>query len=247
MASRFARDAADLALVPEDPALAGLPVEWPCNTTVRFQAGRIPSRHAKCECSCVLPTAAVCRWLVLLLSRLLSGHRWPDTAPASDAGIGHYQAPSWSLSSGQLSGSRPSPGCDQAAFMVSMSRPCFRVRREPAQNEGEGGRAHGVEVAVAQDAAAAGQGVFAQLPGRLVLADRTQADGQASDLSHISWRTCVADQLSDHTLASARIRPIRWQARWQARWPGTLARPDDADDADCGSSDTLPRQLCCSR
>ena len=32
---------------------------------------------------------------------------------------------------------------------------------------------------LAQDAAAAGQGVFAQLPGRLVLADRTQADGQA--------------------------------------------------------------------
>jgi hypothetical protein len=30
-----------------------------------------------------------------------------------------------------------------------MSVPCFRVRREPAQDEGEDGRAHGVEVAVA--------------------------------------------------------------------------------------------------
>ena len=73
----------------------------------------------------VLPTAAVCRWPVLLLSRLLSGHRWPDAAPASDAGIGHYQAPSWSLSSGQPSGVRPSPGCDQAAFMVLISARAF--------------------------------------------------------------------------------------------------------------------------
>jgi hypothetical protein len=62
-----------------------------------FRPDVSPSRHAKCECSCVLPTADVCRWLVLLLSRLLSGHRWPDAAPASDAGNGHYQAPSWSL------------------------------------------------------------------------------------------------------------------------------------------------------
>jgi hypothetical protein len=69
----------------------------------------------------VLPTADVCRWLVLLLSRLLSGHRWPDAAPASDAGIGHYQAPGWSLRSGQLSGCRPSPCSDQAAFRVSMA------------------------------------------------------------------------------------------------------------------------------
>jgi hypothetical protein len=50
-------------------------------------------------------------------------------------------------------------------------RPCFRVRHEPAQDEGEGGRAHGVGVAVAQDAAAAVQGVFDQLPGRLGLAE----------------------------------------------------------------------------
>jgi hypothetical protein len=73
----------------------------------------------------VLPTAAVGRWLVLLLSRLLSGHRWPDAAHASDAGIGHYQAPGWSPSSGQLSGCPPSTDCAQAAITVSMtSRAC---------------------------------------------------------------------------------------------------------------------------
>ena len=36
----------------------------------------------------------------------------------------------------------------------------------------------GVGVVLAQDAAAAGQGVFAQLPGRLPAADPQQADGQ---------------------------------------------------------------------
>jgi hypothetical protein len=41
---------------------------------------------------------------------------------------------------------------------------------EPAQDEIEGGRAHGLGVVIAEDAAAAGQGVFVQLPGRLVLA-----------------------------------------------------------------------------
>jgi hypothetical protein len=38
---------------------------------------------------------------------------------------------------------------------------------EPAQDEVEGGRAHGVGVVIAEDASAAGQDVFVQLPGRL--------------------------------------------------------------------------------
>ena len=40
--------------------------------------------------------------------------------------------------------------------------------------------AKGVGVVLAQDAAAAGQGVFGQLPGRLVLPGRAQADGEVA-------------------------------------------------------------------
>ena len=42
------------------------------------------------------------------------------------------------------------------------------------------GRGQGVGVVLAQHAAAARQGVFAQLPGRLVLPGRAQADGQVA-------------------------------------------------------------------
>jgi hypothetical protein len=41
--------------------------------TVRFQAGHIPSCYMMCERPWVLPTADACRWLLLLLSPLLSG------------------------------------------------------------------------------------------------------------------------------------------------------------------------------
>ena len=106
------------------------------------------------------PTADVCRWLVLLLSRLLSGHRWPDAAPASDAR-------DWALAGTELVSEfrstvwlPPLAGLRPGSLHGFHERPCFRVRREPAQDEGEGGRAHGVGVAVAEDAAAAGQGVF---------------------------------------------------------------------------------------
>jgi hypothetical protein len=51
--------------------------------------------------------------------------------------------------------------------------------RTQADGQAVGG-AQGVGVVLAQDAAAAGQGVFAQLPGRLVLADRTQANGEVA-------------------------------------------------------------------
>ena len=69
-----------------------------------FQAGHIPSRHAKCECSCVLPTADVCRWLVLLLSRLLSTFRRlsggkPTCTLQGMARVRSGQAPAWLLSS----------------------------------------------------------------------------------------------------------------------------------------------------
>jgi len=129
----------------------------------------------KCECSCVLPTAAVGRWLVLLLSRLLSGHRWPDAAPASDAGIGHYQA---LVSEFRSTAWRPPlDGLRPGSYHGFHDLPCFRVRREPAQDEGEAGGDHGVAVAVAEDAAAAGQDVFVQLLGRLVLAQLGQRAG----------------------------------------------------------------------
>ena len=137
-----------------------------------FRPDVSPSRHVKCECSCVLPTAAVGRWLVLLLSRLLSGHRWPDAAPASDAGIGHYQA---LVSEFRSTAWRPPlDGLRPGSYHGFHDLPCFRVRREPAQDEGEAGGDHGVAVAVAEDAAAAGQDVFVQLLGRLVLAQLGQ-------------------------------------------------------------------------
>ena len=37
-----------------------------------FQAGHIPSWHGSCERYALSPVAAGCRWLLLLLSRLLS-------------------------------------------------------------------------------------------------------------------------------------------------------------------------------
>ena len=78
--------------------------------------------------------------------------------------------------------------------MLGWSSPSTRRRRarvsspssratwpaDPLQAEGEVvGGGQGVGVVLAQDAAAAGQGVFVQLPGRLALADPMQADGQA--------------------------------------------------------------------
>ena len=50
---------------------------------------------------------------------------------------------------------------------------------EPAQDEVEGGRAHGVGVVIAEDASAAGQDVFVQLLGRLVLAQLGQLADEA--------------------------------------------------------------------
>ena len=52
---------------------------------------------------------------------------------------------------------------------------------EPAQDEVEGARHYGLGVLIAEDAAAAeGDDVVVQLPGRLVLPGRTQADGQVA-------------------------------------------------------------------
>jgi len=51
--------------------------------------------------------------------------------------------------------------------------------RTQADGQAVGG-GQGVGVVLAQDAAAAGQGVFVSLPGRLVLPGRTQADGQVA-------------------------------------------------------------------
>jgi hypothetical protein len=133
------------------PTGDGLADQFARRRSSAFRPDVSPSRHTKCECSCVLPTTDVCRWLVLLLS----GHRWPDAAPASDAGIGHYQAPGWSLRSGQLPWLPPLAGPRPGSLHGFHERRCFRVRREPAQDEGEGHRAHGVGVAVAEDAAAA--------------------------------------------------------------------------------------------
>jgi len=101
-----------------------------------FRPDVSPGRHAKCECLCVLPTADVCRRLVLLLSRLLSGHRWPDAA-AADAGIGHHKAPGWSVSSGQLPGGHPWPCCDQAAFRVSMAARALGSAKSPLRMRAE--------------------------------------------------------------------------------------------------------------
>ena len=54
----------------------------------------------------------------------------------------------------------------------------FQERPWRAQEDGEGGRGPGVGVVLAQDAAAAGQDVFVQLPGRLVLAQLEQRAGE---------------------------------------------------------------------
>jgi len=108
-----------------------------------------PSRHANCECSCVLPTADVCRDWALSGTGLVFEFRSTVRRPP-------------------LAGLRP------GSLHGFHGRPCFRVRRELAQDEGEGGRAHGVGVAVAHDAAAAAQDVFVQLLGRLVLAQLGQ-------------------------------------------------------------------------
>ena len=51
---------------------------------------------------------------------------------------------------------------------------------EPAQDEVEGGRAYGVGVVIAEDAAAAGQDVFGQFPGRLGLAEPVQEHGEVA-------------------------------------------------------------------
>ena len=45
---------------------------------------------------------------------------------------------------------------------------------EPAQDEVEGARHHGLGVLIAEDAAAAGDDVVVQLPGRMVLAQLEQ-------------------------------------------------------------------------
>jgi hypothetical protein len=46
-------------------------------STVRFSGRTYPSWHRSCGCCARLPVAAVCRWLLLLLSRLLSARRGP--------------------------------------------------------------------------------------------------------------------------------------------------------------------------
>jgi hypothetical protein len=50
--------------------------------------------------------------------------------------------------------------------------------------------------------------------------------GRLLDLSHISWRTCVADQLTDHILASqaASRPPVTWMRRWPPKISGTARR-----------------------
>jgi hypothetical protein len=49
-------------------------MEWRCRTTVRFQAGHIPSCCVTCERGWqLLPIANGCGWLPALLSPLLSG------------------------------------------------------------------------------------------------------------------------------------------------------------------------------
>jgi hypothetical protein len=56
----------------------------------------------------------------------------------------------------------------------------FQKRSWRAQEDGEGGRDPGVGVVLAQDAAAAGQGVFVQPLGRLVLAQLEQRGGEVA-------------------------------------------------------------------
>jgi hypothetical protein len=48
-------------------ALARFPVGWRCRTTVRFQAGCIPSWRGSCGSYSLSPVAAVSRWLLPLL------------------------------------------------------------------------------------------------------------------------------------------------------------------------------------
>ena len=58
-----------------------------------FQAGYIPSRRGSRECY-ALSAVAACRWSLLLLSPLLSGRQWPESAPTSAPGVGYrWQAP----------------------------------------------------------------------------------------------------------------------------------------------------------
>ena len=57
-----------------------------------FQAGHIPSWHRSCESYALSPVAAACRWLLLLLSPLLSARpgRLCPAAPWSSAGDRPY-------------------------------------------------------------------------------------------------------------------------------------------------------------
>src|SRR5690348_8128724 len=74
-----------------------------------------------------------------------------------------------------------SPRTRRRRAKMSSFRPLGRLvlaQLEQRGGEDEGG-GQGVRVVLAEVAAAAGQGVFVQLPGRLVLPGRTQADGQA--------------------------------------------------------------------
>ena len=66
-----------------------------------FQAGHIPSRRATRECLRVLPTADACRWLLLLLSPLLSAavRRTDARTVQGMARVRSGQAPAWPLSS----------------------------------------------------------------------------------------------------------------------------------------------------
>src|SRR6266566_511826 len=54
----------------------------------------------------------------------------------------------------------------------------FQERPRRAQEDGEGGRGPGVGVVLAEDAAAAGDDVVVQLPGRPVLAQLEQRGGE---------------------------------------------------------------------
>ena len=60
------------------------------------------------------------------------------------------------------------------ASLIAAIQPGSPPMASPRRDEVEGGRAHGVGVVIAEDASAAGQDVFVQLPGRLVLAQPGQ-------------------------------------------------------------------------
>ena len=70
-----------------------------------FQAGHIPSCRATFECEALLPVAGACRWLLLLLSRLLSAAvgrtavRVTARTLQGMARVRSGQAPAWPLSS----------------------------------------------------------------------------------------------------------------------------------------------------